>query len=194
RKTRPGKRPDLPCRKSSCSGTAISVPCSSDEQVSHRRQSLELLSYQFLRTDRPHIVNIDNRWRYNPECEDELRRLIMTAQPTAIVSMLQGEQAVAAGLIMPERRFDFYFPGEETHVAEPGQEIVPYDLLFEACKAEHQLVSDLMDRLRPLVTMPICAMCPRPPIDDDDFILASNPKHAIIAEHLATRGLPTKRW
>jgi len=126
-----------------------------DEQVSQRRQSLELLSYQFLRTDRPHIVNIDNRWRYNPECEDELRRLIMTAQPTAIVSMLQGEQAVAAGLIMPERRFDFYFPGEETRVAEPGQEIAPYDLLFEACKAEHQLVSDLMDRLRPLVTMPI---------------------------------------
>ena len=165
-----------------------------DEQVSQRRQSLDLFSYQFLRTDRPHIVNVGGRWRYNPECEDELRRLIAQTRPFALISMLQGEQAVAAGLIMPERRFDFYFPGEETYVADPAQEIVPYDLLLEACKIEHHLVSDLLDRLKPFVTVPIFALCPPPPIDDEEFILASNPKHANIAEHLAKRGLPATHW
>src|SRR5205814_962201 len=165
-----------------------------DEQVSQRRQSLDLFSYQFLRTDRPHIVNVGGRWRYHPECEDELRRLIAQTRPSALISMLQGEQAVAAGLIMPERRFDFYFPGEETYAADPAEEIVPYDLLLEACKIEHHLVSDLLDRLKPFVTVPIFALCPPPPIDDEEFILTSNPKHANIAEHLAKRGLPSTPW
>jgi hypothetical protein len=165
-----------------------------DEQVVQGQPSLELLSYQFLREDRPHIVNLDGRWRYNPECEAELSQLIARTRPAAIVSMLQGEQAVAAGLIMPERRFDFYFPGEESCVPERDQEIVPYDLLFEICKADYQLVADLLDRLRPSVTVPIFAFCPPPPIDDEDFILASNPKHANIADYLAKRGLPATDW
>ena len=38
------------------------------------------------------------------------------------------------------------------------------------------------------------ALCPPPPIDDREFILASNPKHANIAEHLAKRGLPPTSW
>jgi hypothetical protein len=164
------------------------------QQVSQGQQSCNLVSYQFLRTDRPHIVNIDDTWRYNPECEQELLQLIAETRPAAVISMLQGEQAVAAGMIMPEPRFDFYFPGEETDVPERGEEIVPFDLLFEACKTEYQLVSDLLDRLRRYIAVPFFAFCPPPPIDDPEFILASNPKHANIAEHLATRGLPATHW
>ena len=43
-----------------------------DQQVAQGQQSCDLVSYQFLRADRQHIVNIDDTWRYNPECEQEL--------------------------------------------------------------------------------------------------------------------------
>jgi len=165
-----------------------------DQQLSERRQSFDLIPYQFLRIDRPHIVNLQNRWQYNPECEQELHQLIDEIQPHIVISMLQGEQAVAAGLIAPEKWFDFYFPGENDYTPKQDEAIIPFDVLFEICKIQYQLISDLLDKLQSLKPVPMFALCPPPPIDDREFILASNPKHANIAEHLAKRGLPPTSW
>jgi hypothetical protein len=162
------------------------------EAVNDNR-SFKLVSYQFMRSDRPHIVHTDGKWRYHPECEDELRRLIDTTGPAAVVIMLQGEQAASAGMIAPDRPFEFYFPGQQSDVGAIT-EIVPYDMMIETCRYEHRLISQLLDDLRSTILVPAYALSPPPPIGDSEFILASNPKHANIAGHLAKRGLPSINW
>jgi hypothetical protein len=122
-----------------------------------------------------------------------LRRLIEQIEPAAIVCMLQGEQAASAGMIAPEKPFEFFFPGEEGGVAVSG-EIVPFDLLFSACKQTYRLIAQLLDQLKPAINMPAIALSPPPPVGDAQFILASNPKFANISEHLQRRGLPSTRW
>ena len=96
--------------------------------------------------------------------------------------------------MQPEKWFDFYFPGENDYTPKQDEAIIPFDVLFEICKIQYQLISDLLDKLQSLKPVPMFALCPPPPIDDRKFILASNPKHANIAEHLAKRGLPPTSW
>ncbi len=156
-------------------------------------ESFELISYQFLRAGRPPAVHIDGKWRYHPDCERELRRLIEQLEPSLLVSMLQGEQAASAGMILLDHPFEFYFPDEPAEF-NPLTKIVPFDILLESCKLEYRPISDLLDTLKALGTAPSLALSPPPPIGDSQFILASNPKHANIAESLATRGLPATRW
>ena len=162
-------------------------------EAANDTQTFELVSYQFLREDRPHIVHLDGKWRYHPDCEKELGRMIQSSEPTVLASMLQGEQAVLAGMIAPEKTFEFYFPGEEAEFSAPA-EIVPFDILFEMCQFEHRLISALLDNLKDLVSMPALALSPPPPIGDSDFILASNPNHANIGEYIHKHGLPLTHW
>ena len=156
-------------------------------------QAFELVSYQFLRPDREHIVELDGVWRYHPDCEKELLHLIEQTRPDLRVSMLQGEQAVSAGLIAPEKPFGFYFPGEETETnSRIG--IIPFDILLESCRMEFSLISGLLDTLRARDVPPAIALSPPPPIGDSQYILTSNLRHAGIAEQLARHGLPTTSW
>lgn len=154
----------------------------------------ELIHYQFLREDRPHITLVDGNWRYHPECEEELRQLIIRTNPALIISMLQGEQAASAGMIAPDRPFEFYFPDETENGSGPIAEIIPFDAILAACMDQHRLISPLLTSLKPAMSVPAIALCPPPPIGDAQFILASRPKHGNISEYLATRGLPPTKW
>lgn len=163
------------------------------EEAKSGNAGFELVSYQFMRADRPHIVHLDDKWRYHPECEQELRALIARSEPCLRVSMLQGEQAVLAGMIVPEQPFGFYFPGENGEF-DPGAEIVPFDVLLANCKLDYRLISDLLDALNALGAAPALALSPPPPIGDSQFILARNPRHANISEYIGLRGLPATAW
>jgi len=162
-------------------------------EAANDARRFEIVSYQFMREDRPHIVHLDGEWRYHPECEKELCALISSTGPDLVVSMLQGERATAAGLIAPEHPFEFHFPGEEKAFG-PEAEIVPFDMLIEVCRWEHGLIGELLDRMRGHVRLPSVALSPPPPIGDDAFIVASNIRHADIGRYLRERGLPPKRW
>src|SRR5579863_2345 len=98
----------------------------------------DLVSYQFHRENREHIVNIDGKWQYHPDCVRELTNLIETTQPEMLISMIQGEQAIFSGLVAPEKPFEFYLPGEATEIFD-SIDIVPFDLLFAYCKEVHAL-------------------------------------------------------
>jgi hypothetical protein len=164
--------------------------------------AFQLVSYQFLRPERPHIVLAEGKWQYHPECRRELHQLIAATRPRLLVSMLQGEQAILAGLTAPERPFEFFFPGEEAHCEEARgdevrgdetAEIIPFDALLESCKLEYGLISDLLDHLEGANARPSLALSPPPPIGDGDFILASG-QQANIAELISARGLPATAW
>jgi hypothetical protein len=153
----------------------------------------ELVFYQFLREGRPHIILHDGKWQYHPDCRRELLDLIRATQPRLMVSMLQGEQAVLAGLVVPQLPFDFYLPEEEAATSTVA-EIIPYDVLLECCKFDYRLICDLVDEVRTATAQPVIALSPPPPIGDRDFILANNLRHANIGEHIKQHGLPTTRW
>ncbi len=163
-----------------------------ERAAANGQSSVDLVSYQFLRDERPHIVNIDGKWRYHPECQSELREMIRTVAPSIIVSMLQGEGPALAGLAMPARPFEFYFPGEQ-HELERSHEIVPFDLLLEACRYEHRLISNLLDEVVPF-GVPAVALSPPPPVGDADFIFAAAPKGTAFANNMRERGLPPLAW
>ena len=76
---------------------------------------IKLVSYQFLRRERPHIINQENRWQYHPEIRDEIIQLLDIQCPDSVIMMLQGEQAVAAGLLTPETPYEFFFPDEDNY-------------------------------------------------------------------------------
>jgi tetratricopeptide (TPR) repeat protein len=156
-----------------------------DQQTAAADKPFELLSYQFLRENRQHIINVGGKWRYHPECEQELRLLIEQNEPAVLVSMLQGEQAISSGLIAPQEPFNFYFPDDEdNHEENNDQNVIPFDIVLRMAKHQYQVISSFLDSTRTFMSMPTFALCPPPPIDDEEFILTSNPKHANIAEHL----------
>jgi hypothetical protein len=150
---------------------------------------LDLVSYQFLRDDRSHIVNINGKWQYHPDCLSELGSLIKATQPEMLVSMLQGEQAIISGLIGPEKPFEFYFPSESTEFDE-SIDILPFDVFFELCKEVHGLVPPLLDYLKPVITVPAFALCFPPPICDSEFIL----ENTYVQEIAGERKLADMTW
>jgi hypothetical protein len=149
----------------------------------------DLDSYQFLREDRTHIVNIDGKWQYHPDCLHELGSLIETTRPKMLVSMLQGEQAILSGLIGPESPFEFYFPGETTKFDE-SIAIMPFDLFLDYCKEAYDLITPLLTYLNHIISVPTLALSVPPPICNSEFILQNKG----IRETLAGQKLAAASW
>ncbi len=156
--------------------------------------SYALTTYQFLRSDRPHIVNVDNSWRYNPEIERELLHILDQTTPIAVVIMLQGDQAISSGLTAPAKPYDFFFPGEVGYSPSPGTEIIPFDLALSACKKTYHLIADFLDLIRDRLPPVSFALCPPPPVGDREFILSSSTRHGNISSHIEKFGLPDAAW
>ena len=152
----------------------------------------ELVPYQFLHPDRSHIVNIDGKWQYHPECLCELQDLINATAPTILVSMLQGEQAILAGLVKPERPFEFYLP-DESEAYGDSIEVMPFDMIFECCKEQYSVFSPFLAKLQSSISSPVFALSFPPPIDDPDFILA-NLHYSLEREQLASASWRYRIW
>lgn len=156
--------------------------------------SYKLVSYQFLRSDRPHIVKADDIWRYNPDIEAELVALLDKTKPDAVAIMLQGEQAISSGLAPPEEPYDFFFPWDQAYIPNPGSTIIPFDLIFEACVERYQVVGQFLTLIRNRLPSLSFALCPPPPVGDDKFILDADIQHANISQHVAKFGLSPIIW
>ena len=88
-----------------------------DERKTKSDAPFDLEVVQFIRDDIPHIIHGENGWQYNPDGARQLQEVLETIKPRAVFCSLQGEQAVWAGLVAPERPFDFFFPGENRMMA-----------------------------------------------------------------------------
>jgi hypothetical protein len=161
------------------------------------RQDLpyELTTYQFLSSDRPQMVNPDDKgWRYHPEIERDIRELTDTFKPQAIVIMMHGEQAVSAGLIVPTKPYDFYFPQEIGYVPNAAVEIISFDLLFKMYIARYHMIADFIDLIRDRLPPLSFALSPPPLVGDRQFIIDSDTKHGNISCHIKKHGLSTTAW
>jgi hypothetical protein len=158
-------------------------------------RSFELSSYQFLRSDRAHIVHEDGKgWRYHPEIEKEVLALLDTVKPDAVTILLQGEQAVLAGLVPSVRPYDFFFPSEIGYVPDPTCEIIPFSIVFEVCKDRFRLIADFLDLIGKSLPDNCFALGPPPLVGDRDFILNTKYRHGEIASHIEQYGLPSTVW
>ena len=164
-----------------------------DEGKAKSDAPFDLEVVQFIRNDIPHIIHGENGWQYNPDGARELQEVLETIKPRAIFCSLQGEQAVWAGLMAPERPFDFFFPGENRVGGDHNHEVVPFDLFMEVCKDHHRLASDFLARIRPLLTVPTFGLCPPPPVGDCDFLM-ERLKSFEVYRKLSERGIPWKAW
>jgi hypothetical protein len=64
-----------------------------------------------------------------------------------------------------ERPFDFVLPEAPGLGLLPGREIIPYDLVREAARRQHQLWPTLLSQIVAFaVPAPVYAICPPPPI------------------------------
>ena len=155
----------------------------------------ELVLYQFLRAERPHIVHVDKQgWRYHPEIEQELIELMATCDPEAVVILLQGEQAALAGFVAPVRPYDFIFPSETGYVPQTATEIIPYSVVFEVCKDRFRLIADFLDLLGDSLPRNSFALSPPPIVGDRKFILDTKGRHSEITHHIDQFGLPPTAW
>ena len=155
----------------------------------------ELTTYQFLRNDRPQIVNLDEKgWRYHPEIAHDISALIDTIKPQAVVMMMQGEQAVSAGLIASAKPYDFYFPRETGYIPNAASEIISFDLILKVFIAYYRIIGDFIDLIRGRLPPLSFAFSPPPPVGDRQFIIDSDTKHGNIACHIKKNGLPATAW
>lgn len=155
----------------------------------------ELTTYQFLRSDRPQIINPDDKgWRYHPEIARDIFALIDAIKPQAVVIMMQGEQAVSAGLIAPAKSYDFYFPHEAGYIPNAASEIISFNLMLKVFITRYQIIADFIDLIRDKFPPLSFAFSPPPPVGDRQFIIDSNTKHGNIACHIKKNGLPATAW
>jgi hypothetical protein len=134
------------------------------------------------------------RWRYHPDIEHELVELIAGVQPDVVMIMLQGEQAITAGLTAPTKYFDFFFPGEEDYYPDPSHEIIPYFLIFEATLRRYELIDNFLNEIKGHLPQLCFTFCPPPPASDVEHILKADLKHGGISESISRFGLPSLVW
>jgi hypothetical protein len=148
---------------------------------------------QFLRAGRPHILNLDGKWQYDPQLGTDMRKHLSDARPDAVVFMLQGEQSIFAGLL-PKGQFAFYLPGESiSDEIERYGPLVPYDAVVESYSDDYAMIDEFLNEHSGFLSMPAFAISPPPPVGDNSFIL-QHLEGQPIYETLKTRGLPAAGW
>lgn len=126
----------------------------------------EMASLQLLRREIPYMVHLDGAWQYNPVIDNEIEELIARSRPRLVVLMLEGQQAIGAGMASPHRPYDFHIPGERFQSAGDG-EIVPHDMVLEANARHYTHIGAFLDRVRPFLGERVVALAPPPPIADN---------------------------
>ena len=154
---------------------------------------VDLHAIQCIRAGVPHIVHGQHGWEYHPDGLAELRRAIEKIRPSAIFFSLQGEQAIWAGMLPPERAFDFFFPGDSRALHGTQAEVIPFDLVMEIARGSHHLAASFLDQAMPLFTVPTFGLSPPPPVGDQDFILDHMRGHEVYSK-LKEQGLAPRAW
>lgn len=142
-----------------------------EEQKTRQESDLHVHTIQCIRKDIPHIVHGSRGWEYHPDGVDELQRTIETVRPRVVFYALQGEQAVWAGVLPPERVFDFFFPGDAHIAGGSAGEVVPFDIIMEIARNHHRLAASFLDQVQSIVTVPSFGISPPPLVGDADFMI-----------------------
>jgi hypothetical protein len=164
-----------------------------DDKKTKAETTLDLYPIQCIRKGVPHIVHGQNGWEYHPDGIAELRSVIETVKPSAVFFSLQGEQAIWAGMLTPERPFDFFFPGDSPVVDGVDREVVPFDIIMDIAIGHHRLAADFLGQVQSLVTIPFFGISPPPPVGDTDFMMERLRGHDVYPK-LKERGLASKAW
>lgn len=154
----------------------------------------DLITYQFLRSDRQHIVNINGIWCYHPDILIELKSIISRENPNIVISMLQGEQSISLGMVNPKDPYNFFFPKEENYIQNNNNEIVPFDIIYQTCFDRFLHINTFVKEIRKNLPEQTFSFCPPPPISDDNIILNGVMPHKDLASEISKFGLADSQW
>jgi hypothetical protein len=118
----------------------------------------------------PYFIGEDNQRVLNPDFRIDVKKLIESERPAAVLCFSSGSFAFALGAFKSPRPFDFAVPGRDDLALMPDAEVIPYDLMIQAAQIANPWWSQIISAACGHGSAPVYSVCIPPPVASFDQI------------------------